>query len=807
MSAARGAHTATLLPSGQVLVAGGNSSGGRLASAELYDPATRAWLPVNAMRSSRDGHTATLLPNGQVLIAGGRESHVGDVVASAEAELYDPATRNWQPVLTMSTRRHRHTATLLASGQVLIAGGFDSSETLASAELYDPAGRWAAAASMRAGRIHPTATLLPDHRVLVAGGISQVGYEASAELFDPATSAMGSWTSTCPSVDPPPHCAMSVARAVHTATLLESGQVLIAGGNSSGSPLASAELYDPAAQRWRAAGVMNSARAYHAAVLLSTGRVLVAGGWGLGGALGDAEQYDPDTGQWISSESMRSARWQLTATLLSSGKVLVVGGWGDIGARRDAELYDPSTGQWELVAGAMRAARTGHSATRLRTGHVLIAGGVGSDGLLALAELFDPATRTFSLAAPMRHARTGHGATALPDGRVLVAGGADTGGPLASVELYDPAKSAWQEVRLLATPRGEPAGLSLHGGTVLVLGGAGAGGIPLATAELFELFPDGALCGQATDCGRGSCVDGVCCNEACDGGPCDVCAVSTDIMLLPGGARTPGLCQPIDGVACDDGDACTEVDVCRDGACRGGTPVVCTATDDCHVAVGMCDSTTGMCPLEIAKAQGAECDDGDLCTRFDRCQDAVCMGFDPVVCPPPEPCHKQGSCDRSTGICDTPLKDDGASCDSDGDPCTVGDRCMAGECRPGSPKDCGGYACDEDTGECRSRCGSVLDCVDGKVCDRERECVDAPPDRHHEDRSGCAVSPRAALGGSPWPPAALALLALGAGRRRGHRRAGGLAPSCVRVEARIAGPGPSGPFASARYPEFTGHER
>ena len=132
---ARNAHTATLLPSGQVLVAGGADTGGNaLASAELYDPATNTWSAAGSLTTARNAHTATLLPSGQVLVAGGYNG-----AALVSAERYDRATNTWSAAASLTTARYGHTATLLSSGQVLAAGGADTGyNALASAELYYP---------------------------------------------------------------------------------------------------------------------------------------------------------------------------------------------------------------------------------------------------------------------------------------------------------------------------------------------------------------------------------------------------------------------------------------------------------------------------------------------------------------------------------------------------------------------------------------------------------------------------------------------------------------------------------------------
>src|SRR5438477_350710 len=150
------------------------------------------WTPTGSLATARYGHTATLLPNGKVLVAGGGDSF-GQEVASAE--LYDPATGLWTATGSMATARFQHTATLLPNGQVLVAGGFnDNIGPLASAELYDPAtGLWTATGSMATARFSPTATLLPNGQVLVAGGGNYSGVVASAELYDPVS---GLWTVT-----------------------------------------------------------------------------------------------------------------------------------------------------------------------------------------------------------------------------------------------------------------------------------------------------------------------------------------------------------------------------------------------------------------------------------------------------------------------------------------------------------------------------------------------------------------------------------------------------------------------------------
>jgi hypothetical protein len=289
MASARTGGTATLLPNGEVLVAGGSEESGGFAfvpisEAELYDPTSGTWRTTGSMTGTRDGHTATLLPDGKVLVAGGG----GFLTVLASAELYDPASGTWTATGSMNTVHDGHTATLLPNGEVLVAGADNSDET--SAELYDPAsGTWTATGSMATGRGGHTATLLPNGEVLAAGGFSRNSGEdlASAELYDPAS---GTWTVTG---------SLATGRFDHRATLLANGIVLVEGGEiqqpgSVNNSLASAELYESASGTWIATGSMITARAGHTATLLPSGMVLVVAGQdGSLGIFASAELYDP----------------------------------------------------------------------------------------------------------------------------------------------------------------------------------------------------------------------------------------------------------------------------------------------------------------------------------------------------------------------------------------------------------------------------------------------------------------------------------------------------------------------------------
>jgi N-acetylneuraminic acid mutarotase len=345
MSVARSDHTATLLADGTVLVAGGDNgeccnSSNSLATAEIYDPATGLWRQTGSMRVPRSSHTATILPSGKVLVAGGTFDD------RASAELYDPATGAWSPAGNMTEPRNFHTATLLANGQVLIAGGSgprgDANGFLATAELYDPGtNAWTATGNMTTvfGQFH-RATLLAGGQVLVVGGVGIPGVQESADLYDPST---GSWSAVR-------H--MIAARSNPGATLLEDGRVLVVGGGgtdpqSVGNGLASAELFDPATGTWTRTGSFSRSRLDPTATLLADGRVLVAGGFDVNLEVvrdaSSSELYDPQTDTWSDAGMTTVERSGYTATLLSDGNVLVVGGRVGRGGviTSSAELFNP----------------------------------------------------------------------------------------------------------------------------------------------------------------------------------------------------------------------------------------------------------------------------------------------------------------------------------------------------------------------------------------------------------------------------------------------------------------------------------
>jgi hypothetical protein len=269
-------HTATLLPDGRVLVVGGITRGGWFYEPyvldEIYDPATGEWVAGGGPFHTNDegyryNHGATRLESGGVLITGGWSWN--DDIHSMSL-LYDPPVAPPQSIAD-SPARANHQATLLPDGRVLVTGGWywygSTNLVSAGAQAFDPVARtWSSAGVLAHARADHTATLLADGTVVVAGGGS-----ADVELFDPASNG---WRSGA---------RLSADRSLHTASLLPSGRVLIAGGVREHDVLADAELYDATGGRWERAGNLNEARWGHTATVLRDGRVLVAGGIGAGG--------------------------------------------------------------------------------------------------------------------------------------------------------------------------------------------------------------------------------------------------------------------------------------------------------------------------------------------------------------------------------------------------------------------------------------------------------------------------------------------------------------------------------------------
>lgn len=396
--------------------------------------ATGTWRPAGSLRTARAGHSATLMPDGKVLVAGGCALLPESPLSPAElagadrcstptpsAEIYDPSTNAWLPTQDANVARVGHSAVLLKDGKVLLMGGNVDDGVV---ETYDPhSGAWTKVSSAPAsGLARNSAVLLGAEPPALCG--SNCGKvlvvprglgppASSAQLFDPAS---GVWEKTGPFY--------FVAGRFSTATLLEDGKVLLFGGTTQGGRTAS-QIYSPTTNTWNATGGEQPlARLYHSATLLKDGRVLMAQGRTTSG-VGTSELYTPAGGvgrkaaspdSWAPDGRGVTARSGHVAALLASGKVLVAGGVGLPPAAGpsevvlpfestkpaftpSAEIYDPKTGHWQAT-GAMSTTRgsrasSDFTSTLMKDGTVLVAGGAAmSDGKavsLGTAEIYAPA--------------------------------------------------------------------------------------------------------------------------------------------------------------------------------------------------------------------------------------------------------------------------------------------------------------------------------------------------------------------------------------------------------------------------------
>ena len=520
MNARRAGHTATLLRDATVLIAGGNVTG-ESATGELFYPVTRTFHRIEAglQQQDRAGHTASLLyPDaaagtdvdhpGIVLLAGGcvpeegRQAWRTCGTPLRDAEVYDGREQKFISVGSMAYEygRAQHTATLKSAtptnpSMVIFAGG--TGVTQAASEVFLPAppeqgyGRFEPAGSVGVGRSSHTATLLHDYKVLLVGNAVTQDNAESASVWDPPTvlGAAGTVTSLPPLHD---------VRSWHSATLLPTGRVVLAGGISSTlsasaqdyPPLDTVEHFDPEQGFFLVDGALHEARAFHTSTLLPNSTVLVTGGSQRGGGEHlTAEIFVAEEGSFSELGNV-SALGSHTATLLppepavnAEGilqppqRLLIVGG-GVATQPTELRELDIASGT-AAVVGTLSTSRPGHTATLLRDGTVLIVGG-GDSG--ASAELYRPASRELSSIDGPAHGRSYHTAMLLPNGSVLIAGGTRETAP---VEIFD-SVTGFEEVRDLHLPplTGHTSSL-LPDGRVLIAGGT-ASGVPQGAFFVYD---------------------------------------------------------------------------------------------------------------------------------------------------------------------------------------------------------------------------------------------------------------------------------------------------------------------------------
>jgi hypothetical protein len=312
------------------------------ATTQFWDSKTKTWAASKikpALPRLQMG-VAVMLDDGRILVTGFCKKDCG---AGSNAELYDPATDSWTIPGQMAHGRYFHSMVKLLDGRVLVLGGCTSNACMSGTldvEVFDPKAETFAksVAPMTTHRVCFTATLLDDGRVLAAGGYNPSGVLRDSETFDPVTSK---WTVTQPMKHP---------HVVHAAARLQDGSVLVVGGDCEVAlPCADADLFNPMTGKWKSLSPMSVPRSGLAAVLLQDGRVLISGGLSYFGTLWQylptCEAYDPIKRKFVEEEPMAAQRANFSLARLPNGKVLAVGGdqWaeGENKIPGTAELYTP----------------------------------------------------------------------------------------------------------------------------------------------------------------------------------------------------------------------------------------------------------------------------------------------------------------------------------------------------------------------------------------------------------------------------------------------------------------------------------
>lgn len=352
--------------------------------------------PQNPMSVPRAFHRAVELPNSSVLVIGGGSGAFLTPVASAQCDRYNPYLRTFAPDASMASPRTLHTATGLADGRVLVAGGsLTLGIGLDSTEIYDPVVHaWGPGPTLSSNRIAHAATRLQDGRVLITGGTTTFdipagstnylpifqGSLATAEIYDPSTGQI------IPAAN-----AMSSARMAHTAVLLDDGRVLVAGGIRGGqvvfgvsAPLyaQTADLFDPATNQFTPVAGPAIPRVAHTANRLPDGTVLVIGGAGgtLVATLSSSEIFDPVANQWAPGPALGQGTLALhSATALPDGTLYVAGGAvGAVGSFSAVDAaYRYSTASGFVPLQPLPVPVQALTATWTDAGVLLLGGGVG----------------------------------------------------------------------------------------------------------------------------------------------------------------------------------------------------------------------------------------------------------------------------------------------------------------------------------------------------------------------------------------------------------------------------------------------
>jgi len=766
------------LPSGKVVgVSVCGKSNCKNVVTHLYDEKTGTWTATGMGFDMRNQGTSTLLPSGKVLLAGGSGSRwTGSYCTMNQdlksAEVFDPTSGKWSFTSNMTRVRLQHTATRLSSGKVLVVGGRSSiysSMCNAETELYDEATKkWTNTGKLNEGRCYHKAVRLASGKVLVIGGYSNSKMQSSCELYDPKTAK---WTTTG---------SLKTARIQFGTARLKNGKVLVAGGRVvAGGTLASAELYDPATGKWSATGSMAYARYEMILKRLKSGKVLAMAG----NSSDTTELYDASKGTWSLTGKLNSKHTNNNAAaLLPSGKVLFVAPCGGQTCNGTSEIYNPTSG---ISCSSAASCISGHcvdgiccqTACTTPCMRCQAVNGVGTCSGFILAN--KPDTNS-SPACTSTKACDGKGACKLALAQKCSTNGQCASGLCADGVCCDTACTDTCKACNLAGKAGTCSFVAVEGTDASAASPClapkacdGNGACKLARAE---------KCAGLIECATGHCADGRCCDEGCLG-TCKACnlpgKLGTCSLIPAGGADAVATAPCTSTKACDgkgkcltkQGQNCTASSQCLTGHCQdlvccgsackdtckgcnvagnkgacvfiptgqtdpfATTP--CTGTKVCDGAGGCKSSGVAVCKKNSDCLSG-HCSDGLCCKSACKgtCKSCAVSGSlgSCVNIPLGKPdleasvlCSGNNVCD-GLGGCKLAL---GKSCNADGD-------CASGSCSDG-------YCCDSAcTVACKScglpgkqgtcsNIGALLPdnapsgaCAGNNACDGQGQCLKAP---------------------------------------------------------------------------------
>jgi hypothetical protein len=569
--------------------------------------------------------------------------------------------------------------------------------------LVDPS--WTATATMAYVRYGHIALGLNDGKVLIAGGYNGSAYLQTAELYNPATNTFALTGS------------MTSVRGLGGGVLLSDGRVLAFGGYNGSGVTNTAEIYNPSTGTWSATGSMVGSRYLPYGVRLSDNRVLAMGGFNDA----TTEIYNPSTGTWSAAASMNGGRYLGGVVLLNDNTVLACGGMTAIypaAINATCQKYNSSTNTWSTT-GAPVAPRAGAIFAKLADGRVLAGGGMNAAyTYLATAEVYNPTAGTWAATGSLSTARYATAFAALTDGTVLAAGGYNGTSYLATAELFNPGAGTWSATVSLSTAGlgyWSPAA-RLFDGSVLVSGGYnGTSYLNAAQRYIYAVCGNGVVeGGEQCDLGANNGGSAYCCSSTCQykasGTTCRAAANECDQAETCSGssATCPADTKKANGTACTD----TVVD-CYTAACSSGT---CSQTyalkaagSVCRAAAGTCDvaetcnGTSGSCPADVKLAAGTVCRaSAGVCDVAETCSGSS------AACPADAKVAAGTVCRAKNGACDVQ-----ETCTGSSAACPANAYAAAGSA--GSPS-CSPFACSGTAASCPTSCSAQNQCASGFVC-------------------------------------------------------------------------------------------